>query len=305
MKYQRLGRTGFDISAVTYGGIVSASLYDGRSYKEDGQPDSDRQVMWAIEQGVNYFDVAPTYGNAQEMLGTSLKPFRKDVFLACKTGKRLRAEAEPEMLESLKILKTDYFDVYQMHALSTMQDVDLAFGPGGIMEMMRDMKEKGMARNLGITAHSEDVALRAIELYDFDTVLFPFNWHMHMAYGMGDRLLKKAREKNMGILCMKSMIERAWTGPEERYASKYPKSWCRPFDTETQTDLLMAGVRYVQGLGVHTIVPPGNFDHFSFAVRHIDELLSRPISEEEKALLKQHLEEVREWPFFQPGKETK
>lgn len=302
MQRKLLGRTGMEISCVTYGGIVSASIYDGRCYAEDGQPISDRQVAWAIEKGINYFDVAPTYGNAQEMLGRSLKPFRRDIYLACKTGKRLRAEAEPEMQESLKLLMTDSFDVYQLHGISTMQDIELAFGPGGVMEMLRDMKEKGIAVRLGITAHSEEVALKALELYDFDTVLFPFNWHMHMAYGMGDRLLKKAGERNMGILCMKSMIERAWTGPEERYASRFPKSWCKPFDPETQTDLLMAGVRYVQALGVHTIVPPGNFDHFSFAVRHIDELLSRPISEEEKALLKQHLEEVREWPFFQVGK---
>ena len=128
MQYRDLGRTGFKVSAVSYGGIVSASEYDGRNYGPDGQEKSDGYVAWAMEQGVNYFDVSPRYGNAQTMMGNSLVPFRKDIYLACKTENRLRAQAEPEMEESLKLLHTDYFDVYQMHALATMRDLELA-GP--------------------------------------------------------------------------------------------------------------------------------------------------------------------------------
>lgn len=111
MQYRDLGRTGFKVSAVSYGGIVSASEYDGRDYGPDGQEKSDGYVAWAMEQGVNYFDVSPRYGNAQTMMGNSLIPFRKDIYLACKTENRLRAQAEPEMEESLKLLHTDYFDV--------------------------------------------------------------------------------------------------------------------------------------------------------------------------------------------------
>ncbi len=298
MKYRNLGNTGFNVSAVAYGGIVSASFYDGREFQSDGQKHSDYYVSWAYDQGINYFDVAPTYGNAQEMLGNSLKPYRAKVHLACKTEARLRKDAEPLMQESLRLLHTDYFDVYQMHALSSMRDLDLAFGPGGVMEMMQEMKEKGIARKLGITAHSEAVALKALDMYPFDTVLFPFNWHMNMAHGMGNRLLKVEKEKGVGILCMKSMIERAWMDETERYNSRYTKSWCRPFDTETESELLSAAVKYALSLGVDTIIPPGNFDHFSFAVNHIDEFLSQPISEKEKMLLSKHLEKVNDHPFF-------
>lgn len=298
MNYRNLGSTGFNVSAVVYGGIVSASIYDEREFQSDGQKHSDDYVSWAYDQGINYFDVAPTYGDAQEMLGNSLKPYRAKVYLACKTVARLRKDAEPLMQESLRLLHTDYFDVYQMHALSSMRDLELAFGPGGVMEMMREMKEKGIARKLGITAHSEAVALKALDLYPFDTVLFPFNWHMHMAHGMGDHLLKAAKEKGVGILCMKSMIERGWIDEEERYHSRYTKSWCRPFDTESEPELLSAAVKYALSLGVDTIVPPGNFDHFSFAVEHMDEFLSRPISEKEKVLLSKHLEKVIDRPFF-------
>lgn len=296
MRYRSLGKTGFEVSAVAYGGIVSAAHLD-RTLLPDGQTSSDRYVTWAIERGVNYFDVAPTYGDAQQMLGNSLRPFRSRVYLACKTEQRRRGEAEKRMRQSLELLHTDYFDVYQMHALSTMEDLETAFGPGGVMELMREMKEKGIARKLGITAHSEAVALKALSLYDFDTVLFPFNWHMHMAHGMGSRLAAAAKEKGIGLLCMKSMIDRAWT-EEERYASRYPKSWCRPIDAQEEPALLLAAMKYALALGVDTLVPPGNFDHFSFAVEHIEQALNRPLTGEEQGLLAARLTQVKDKPFF-------
>lgn len=297
MKYRAFGNTGFNISAVAYGGIVSAGHYGQTIMPGDGQANSDGYVSWAIDQGVNYFDVAPTYGDAQLMLGNSLKPYRRNVYLACKTTERTRKEAEKRMKESMELLHTDYFDVYQMHALVKMEDVETAFGPGGIMEMMVEMKEKGIARKLGFTAHSEAVALKALSLYDFDTVLFPFNWHMNMVHGMGNTLIRTAKERGMGVLCMKSMIERAWTD-EERYASKYPKSWCKPFDTDEEPEILLAAVKYALSLGVDTIIPPGNFDHFRFAVEHIDEALAGPLSDAERAMLAARLEQVKDQPFF-------
>ena len=290
MKRRALGSTGYEISAVVYGGIVSMN---------DGQANSDRYVSWAIEQGVNYFDIAPSYGDAQEKLGNSLAPYRKDVYLACKTGQRMRKEAEQEMKNSLAMLHTDHFDVYQMHGISSMEDVDRAFGPGGVMELMREMKEKGIARKIGITAHSEAAALKALDLYNFDTVLFPFNWHMYLGHGMGERLVKTAKERGIGLLCMKSMIERSWLDDAERNASKYPKSWCKPFDTETQTELLTAAVKFAYSLGVDAIVPPGNFEHFSFGVNHHAEILENPLNDDDLALLKTHLETVKDRPFFQ------
>ena len=103
MKYRVLGRTGIQISAVTYGGIVSAGEYDKVTYPEYGQAASDHYVSWAIDRGVNYFDVAPSYGNAESQLGNSLKPYRNQVYLACKTQCRNRADAEKELQESLKL----------------------------------------------------------------------------------------------------------------------------------------------------------------------------------------------------------
>ncbi|MBR4444221.1 MAG: aldo/keto reductase [Clostridia bacterium] len=297
MKYNSLGRTGMEVSVISYGGIVSAGVYDHTRYPELGQDASDRFVGYAVEHGINYFDVAPTYGNAQEQLGNSLKPYRSRIHLACKTGKRDRAGAEPELLESLRLLHTDHFDIYQLHGISSIGEVEAAFGAGGVMELMRDVREKGIADHIGFTAHNEDAALRMIELYDFDTVLFPFNWFMHMAHGMGARLIEAAKKRNMGVLCMKAFIERRWENDEERAASPFPKSWCKPIDI-SDAAFGEAAMRYALSLGVNTLIPPGNFESFRFAVEHIDACLKTPFSETDRALLEEKLETVRGKEFF-------
>ena len=297
MKYRKLGRTGLDVSAVSYGGIVSAGVYEGVRYPELGQDASDRFVGYAIDHGVNYFDVAPSYGNAQAQMGRSLIPYRSRVHLACKTLRRDRAGAEAELRATLNELHTDCLDVYQLHGISSMDDVDAAFAPGGVMELMRDIREKGVAAHIGFTAHDEDAAIRMIGLYDFDTVLFPFNWLMHMAHGMGARLLRAARERNMGILCMKSMIERRWESDEERAASPFPKSWCKPIDIADEA-FGTAAMRYALSLGVDTLIPPGNFESFRFAVERIEACLREPYSEPDRRLLEQKLGALRGKEFF-------
>lgn len=297
MEYRKFGRTGINVSVVSYGGIVSAGSYDGVTYPKEGQGASDRYVSWAIEQGVNYFDVAPAYGNAQEQLGNSLKPYRNKIHLACKTGKRRAVDAEKELMESLALLHTDHFDVYQLHAISSMKDVEEAFSPGGVMELMRKIKEKGIAANIGFSAHDEDAAIRMIELYDFDSVLFPFNWFMTMEHGMGSRLIKIAKERNMGVLCMKALIERRWKDDAERYASMFPKSWCKPIDIEDE-EFGVAAMKYVFSLGVDTLIPPGNFSSFSFALKHVDECLQHPMTDRDGVFLEEKIKSVRGKEFF-------
>ncbi len=179
----------------------------------------------------------------------------------------------------------------------TMEEVETAFGPGGVMEMIRGLKEKGIAKNIGFSAHNEDAALKMIELYDFDSVLFPFNWFMNMEHGMGSRLIKVAKEKDMGVLCMKAFIERSWENDAERLASPFPKSWCKPIDV-TDKEFGTAAMKYALSLGVDTLIPPGNFASFSFAVNHIDEVLKNPLNEKDLEFLKEKLNSVRGKEFF-------
>jgi len=115
-----LGKTGEMLSMIGFGGIV---------VRDATASQAAEAVKLAIGKGINYFDVAPSYGNAEVMLGPALEPFRKGVFLACKTQKRTRDEARAELEQSLKNLRTDHFDLYQFHALTTLKDVDLIHGP--------------------------------------------------------------------------------------------------------------------------------------------------------------------------------
>lgn len=123
------------LSVVGFGGIIVTNTE---------QDAADRVVAEAVERGVNYFDVAPAYGDAQAKLGPALEPFRKDVFLACKSHLRSAEETSRLMEESLSLLKTDYFDLYQLHAIIDVdKDVDAVFGPGGHGNRSSGPRRKG------------------------------------------------------------------------------------------------------------------------------------------------------------------
>ncbi len=289
MQLRPLGKTGYMVSAVIFGGIISMN---------EGQQGSDRYVGWAVDHGVNYFDVAPSYGDAEERLGASLKPYRKDVFLACKTTQRLRADAQEEIERSLRLLHTDHFDLFQLHAVTTPDDVKTAFGPGGTMELLADLKKAGVLRKIGFSAHSEYAALEMLKLYDFDTVLFPTNYQLDMGQGFGRKLSALKKEKGFGLLGMKSIIERAWLDEKERVNSPYPKSWCKPFGIADK-DLRTAAMKYALDMGADVLVPPGNYENFSFMVHEIDEALRSPFSPQDLGLLKARFEQFRDRPFFE------
>ena len=163
-----LGRTGEKLSVIGFGGIIvmKQTPEEAREY-----------VAEAVDRGINYFDVAPSYGNAEERLGPALAPHRGKVFLACKTGQRGGAEAEKELENSLKLMQTDHFDLYQLHAITKVaEDVERVFQPGGVMERLVKAREAGKIRFLGFSAHSEEAARAAMERFAFDTILFPFNF---------------------------------------------------------------------------------------------------------------------------------
>lgn len=288
IKKKKLGNTGFDVFPVAYGGIVS---------NRDGQLASDNYVAWALDHGVNYFDVAPSYGDAQEKLGLSLKPFRKDKYLACKTTQRIRSDAEKEFEESLRLLHTDYFDLYQLHSITTPEDVDRAFGYNGIMEMIEKEKQRGRIRKVGFSAHSQTQALRAMSIYDFDTVMFPINWQMIMRDGWGAQVADDAKRRRMGVIALKGLIHRSWINDEER--KQYPKSWCKPIDVDN-SDLAIAALKYTFNAGADIIVPPGDFRNFAFCVEHIEHILNNSLSKREKKLLDSEYLAVKDYPFFEP-----
>ena len=274
-----LGKTGLKISPVVFGGIINM---------HEKQEDADRYVAYAAERGVNYFDVAPQYGDAQERLGPALAPYRSQVYLACKTLERTADGAKADLLESLRLLRTDYFDVYQLHSVNTREDWETIFGPGGVMETVEWAKKEGLIRNAGFSSHNEDISLECLAAYDFDSIMFPFNWVMGINIGWGSRISIAAKAKGCGLLAIKVLIQRHWREGEKR---PYPKSWCKPIYGNDA--LGVAAMKYAYQAGADALIPPGNFEHFMFMLDNADISAREPLTEAEWVMLRAEAEAVR------------
>jgi predicted aldo/keto reductase-like oxidoreductase len=269
MEKRKLGKTGEELSVVGFGGILVSRVT---------AEEASQYVATAVnERGINYFDVAPTYGNAEDMLGPALEPYRKDVFLACKTGKRTAAEAGEELHQSLEKLHTDHLDLYQLHAVKTDEDVDTILGPGGALETFLAARDEGLVRFLGFSAHSEEAALRLMDAFDFDTILFPFNWVTWHKGKFGPPVLARATEKGMGVLALKTMAKRRWGENEER---RWSKTWYSPVDTYEEAEL---AVRFTLSKPITAGTSPGHIELFTWMCDAADRFT--PITPEEDAKL--------------------
>ncbi len=227
MEKRILGRTGAELSVIGFGGIV---------IRDVSPTDAAGYVARAIERGINYFDVAPGYGNAEERLGPALEPYRDQVFLACKTGKRSAREAECEFNRSLQRLGTDYFDLYQFHGVSSVEQAEQILAPGGALEFFVAARERGLIRHIGFSAHSEAAALRLLEAFPFDSMLLPVNLFCWRDGGFGQQACRAAVERGTGILALKSLAKRPVREGEEK---KWPKCWYVPFDTVAEARIAL------------------------------------------------------------------
>lgn len=243
MEQRTLGRTGRKLSIVGFGGIVVMNETDEAAAAF---------VKEAIARGISYFDVAPSYGNAEDRLGPALEPYRKDVFLACKTQERTRSGAEAELKRSLEKMRTDHFDLYQFHAVTTMADVDTITGKGGALEAFLDAREQGLIQHIGFSAHGEQAALALLDRFQFDTILYPINWVMWHAGNFGPSVVQKAQEQGLGILALKTLARQPWPAGAEK---KYPKCWYQPVDTPEDA---LLGMRFTLGRGVTAAVSPSH-----------------------------------------------
>jgi aryl-alcohol dehydrogenase-like predicted oxidoreductase len=263
-----LGRTGASLSVIGFGGIMVM----------EETPTTARAVVdEAIDLGVNYFDVAPTYGNAQERLGPALVPHRDQVFLACKTMERGADPAWRELRESLDLLRTDHFDLYQLHGLSTPDEVDQIFAPGGAIETLVAARDQGLVRHLGFSAHSESVALDVLDRFDFDSILYPLNWWCWHEGGFGPAVLDKALTRGVGVLAIKACARRRLADGEAR---PWAKCWYEPVGTAEE---VARGVRFTLSRPVTAAVSPGHIEHLRWMCEAAESLT--PLDENETAAL--------------------
>ncbi len=269
LEKRSLGSTGEKLSVIGFGGII---------VKDASPEDASASVKFAIDAGVNHFDVAPSYGDAEIKLGPALEPYRKDVFLSCKTGKRTKDEARKELEQSLINLRTDHFDLYQLHAVTSLADVKTILGPGGALETFKEAQKEGKIRFIGFSAHSVEAALALMNGFDFDSIMFPFNFATWNVGNFGPQVLELARKKKMGIIALKAMAKGPW--PENADRSKYPKLWYEPL----LGDDIRMGLRFTLSHPVTNALTPGDAELFKIAI-NMRETLS-PLSNKEVAALK-------------------
>jgi len=269
---RKLGKTGEELSIIGFGGIVVTNTE---------QSWANSIVAEAFDRGINYFDVAPTYGNAQERLGPALEPYRKKSFLACKTEKRDKDGAAALLEESLKLLRTDHFDLYQLHAMTKMEDVDKVFGPSGAMETFLAARQAGKIRFIGFSAHSVETALALMERFDFDTILFPFNFVLFSQARFGPQVLERANQKKMGVLALKGMAKTVWPKDMKESDRPQPKCWYEPAPLKDEAGLAL---RWTLSQPITAAVPPGDEKYFRLAM-DIGQKFEPIRADEEKTLM--------------------
>ncbi len=263
-------RDGLELSILGFGGMVLVGM---------PRRDAKAIVNEALDQGVNYFDVAPFYGDgeAEIKLGEALDSCRSGVFLACKTLERDARGAWRELERSLRRLKTSYFDLYQFHAVAELAEVDEIFAAGGAAEALVRARQDGKIRFIGFSAHSVEAALAMLERFSFDSILFPVNYICYAQGNFGPQVLKKARELGVARLALKSMAHGRWSRGEKR---NYPNCWYRPI--EDRAGALQA-LRFTLTEDVTAAIPPGDERLFRMAVELAGDL--SPLTPSERKVL--------------------
>jgi hypothetical protein len=198
---RKLGKTDMNPTIMGLGGARTGKLMDHQQALDT--------IRRCYDLGVNYFDTAAAgaYGISQQRYGIALADVRDKIYIGTKTRHRTRAHSQLDLNQSLANMKTDYLDLYQVHNVMHQEDIDFIFGPRGLMEMIEAAKKAGKIRYVGVTGHMDPRILnKAIEMYDFDTVLIPLS----VTDGANNELsfekttLPLAQKKGMGVIAMKT-----------------------------------------------------------------------------------------------------
>ena len=241
MQTRRLGRTDHQSTLITVGtagfGRVSQDLVDGAMEKY-------------MAHGVNHVDIAPGYGQAMEKMRSWMPRIRDRVFLGCKTQGRTKTDAWDDIRTTFERLQTDKFDLFQLHAITTMAELDAALESHGAMRALEEMRDLGHTRWLGITGHgpyAPAVFIEALNRYDFDTVMFPVAkalWRSPEYREDAARLIDLCHQRDVGIQCIKILARGGWGS-----APKDCHTWYDPLREQEEID---DAVNWLFSQDVHT-----------------------------------------------------
>jgi len=252
LEKRALGNTGHESSIVTFGSISLSYV---------SQKKADELIELALSHGVNHFDTASSYGDAELKLKPMLEEHRDEIFLACKTGKRTKEGAWEELNDSLERMGVDHIDLYQFHAVTKKKEMEQILNPRGALEAFREAKEEGLIDNIGLSTHGEpDIIKEFIEKVELDTVLFPLNFSIlskkDPKYDV-ESVLDLAEDKGMGTIGIKAFAKGRWPrdikekGPTER---PHP-TWYKPFEKQEDIDKCL---RFALSQGLTTITSAGS-----------------------------------------------
>lgn len=222
METRRFGRTGH---------MSTVAIFGAAAFWEISQADADKVMGQVIEAGINHIDIAPSYGQAEERVGPWMPRERERFFLGCKTTERTKQGAWDEMQRSLKRLQVESFDLYQCHAITTMEELDAVTMKGGALEAFVEARQRGLTKFIGITGHGADapkIYLEALRRFDFDSILFPLNF---VQMGNPDfrrhteELIATCKAKDVGTMVIKTITKAPW-GEREHTAT----TWYEPFN---------------------------------------------------------------------------
>lgn len=235
MQTRRLGRLGHDSSVLIYGAAALAEV---------DQDTADASIQQALDAGINHFDVAASYGDAELRLGPWMSRIRGDIFLATKTGERQAEPAWRQINASLERLQTDRVDLIQLHAVGDLAELDQVTGSGGALESAVRARDEGMVGAIGITGHGDDAPathLEALRRFPFDTVLTPWNYVLSTDPSFAaafHALVAEVQRQDAGLMTIKTVSRRNWRSPEDRrYAT-----WYEPFDDQERITAAVAWV---------------------------------------------------------------
>jgi aryl-alcohol dehydrogenase-like predicted oxidoreductase len=244
---KNLGRTGYSATRLGLGGegVLRTFGYDRQA---------QAMIEAALAAGINYFESARAYSGSEVYLGRGLKGHRDKIFLTSKSHGRTFKEAMAHLSITLKNLDTDYLDLWQVHDLRTMEEVEALGAPGGALEAFHHARDRGWVRFIGVTGHHDPAVLRqALTLYEFDTVLLPVN-PAEPQFASFLPLAREAIAKEMGVIAMKTLcrgqLPQMSEEPDQTVKELLAYALSQPVtlavvgaDSATQVEQLAASVR--------------------------------------------------------------
>jgi predicted aldo/keto reductase-like oxidoreductase len=275
VEQRRLGRVGHQSSVLIYG---AAAL------SEVDQDTADASIQLALDAGINHFDVAASYGDAELRLGPWMPTIRDRIFLATKAGLRDRDAAWAQLNHSLERLQTDHVDLIQIHAVGDLAELDLVTRSGGSLEAVARAREEGLASWVGITGHGQQAPathLEALARFPFATVLTPLNFVLARdpAYlAAYQALVAEVQAQDAGLMIIKTVSRRNWPEPVEHGYS----TWYEPFDDQRRISAAVAWV--LSHPEVTGIATPGDVRLLPLVIRAEQGLAETSLAEAEQVL---------------------